>query len=300
MTSHRPLAIIDAASSAGAYGPGQEQAPAAFRRHGLLTALGTVRELHDRGTAARSTFRRAGHQDANNAEEVQRVAHALSRAVHAALADGEDVLTLGGDCTIELGVVAAALRHTPSVGLVYVDLDADLTTTRTGDGILDWMGVAHLLALDDTHPGIATLGPRQPMLAPPDIVLMALGRATEPEQRLIDSLDLAVETLAVVRADLSAVLARTAAWAAHYEVVLIHLDADVLSYDDLAIADNTRRVDGLTVDELEQLLVGLLALPPVRGLSICEVNPEHATDQHGAISRLIALLTAGLNRPTPE
>src|SRR5690606_32752800 len=35
----RQLNIIGAATSAGAYSPGQEEAPAAFRRHGLAEAL---------------------------------------------------------------------------------------------------------------------------------------------------------------------------------------------------------------------------------------------------------------------
>jgi len=39
MTEPRPLRLLAAPSSAGAYGPGQERAPAAFRWHGLLPAL---------------------------------------------------------------------------------------------------------------------------------------------------------------------------------------------------------------------------------------------------------------------
>lgn len=33
------LSVIGAPTSAGAFGPGQERAPAAFRTHGLLDAL---------------------------------------------------------------------------------------------------------------------------------------------------------------------------------------------------------------------------------------------------------------------
>ena len=35
----RTLCLVGAPSSAGAYAPGQEKAPAAFRRHGLVAAL---------------------------------------------------------------------------------------------------------------------------------------------------------------------------------------------------------------------------------------------------------------------
>lgn len=38
---------------------------------------------------------------------------------------------IGGDCTVELGTVAGALRDTTSVGVVYIDLDTDLNTPES-------------------------------------------------------------------------------------------------------------------------------------------------------------------------
>lgn len=45
---------------------------------------------------------------------------------------------LGGDCTVELGTVAGALRGEDSIGLIYVDLDTDLNPPEASDGALDW------------------------------------------------------------------------------------------------------------------------------------------------------------------
>jgi hypothetical protein len=73
---------------------------------------------------------------------------AVAAAVSDAYTRGEDVLVFGGDCTVELGTVAGALADGSSVGLIYIDLDGDLNTPATGDGVLDWMGLAHILGID--------------------------------------------------------------------------------------------------------------------------------------------------------
>lgn len=49
----RPLNVIGAGSSAGAYSPGQEEAPAAVRRHRLIERLGhRGRPVLDHGDVA--------------------------------------------------------------------------------------------------------------------------------------------------------------------------------------------------------------------------------------------------------
>ena len=105
-----------------------------------------------------------------NADAAAGMASAVADQVAAGLSDGSAVLVLGGDCTVELGTVAGASRETPDVGLVYIDHDTDMNTPLSvEDGALDWMGVAHLLGLPDTVPGLARLGPRTPMLRPDQI-----------------------------------------------------------------------------------------------------------------------------------
>lgn len=253
-----PLTILGAASSAGAYGPGQELAPRAFRRHGLAAAVrARGRDVVDHGDVVTAMFQpdpdspRAGNVDA-----VVRVARSVADGVAPALEAGHDVLVLGGDCTVELGTVAGARRDDSSVGLVYIDLDADLNTPATGDGILDWMGVAHLLGVEGAEPRLAGIGPATPLLEPDGLVLMACDRATEAEQAVIDRLCLRRETSHHVSSDLSGVLERTTAWAQTVDRVLVHVDADVLDFASFPIAENTRRVPGLAIHELAALLRG--------------------------------------------
>src|SRR5687767_8649123 len=120
----RPLTVIGAATRAGAYGPGQERAPEYLRAHGLVDALrGTSRPVRDAGNVTTFVHRPdPEHPQAANVEQGREAALSVAAAVSDAYSRGDDVLVLGGDCTIELG----ALADDSSVGLIYIDLDGDL------------------------------------------------------------------------------------------------------------------------------------------------------------------------------
>ena len=261
---NRALSVIGAPSSAGAYGPGQEHAPAVFRRHGLITSLkARGLDVVDRGDGAVAHWRAdEANPTAGNVELVTDVVLELAESVASALADDHNVLVLGGDCTVELGTVAGAIRSGTTVGLAYIDLDADLNTPETGDGILDWMGVAHLLDVPGSDERLASVAHRRPMLSPDAVRLYAAKNVTEAEREVIDRLDIGVETLAAVLTEPSAVAARTRAWAEAFDSVLVHVDFDVLDYDRFPIAENTDRRGGLDLDSLSRLLsVSVRAFP---------------------------------------
>ena len=157
----RTIGIIGAPSSAGAYAPGQERAPAALRDAGLLRDLADRgAEVHDRGdtTPFRWSPDRASPRAQNVAAAAGTIA-AVAESVAAALDAGEVALVLGGDCTVGLGAVRA-LAATPGYGLLYLDMHSDMNTPEsTTDGALDWMGVAHLLGLEDTVPELVPAEP---------------------------------------------------------------------------------------------------------------------------------------------
>lgn len=232
-----------------------------------------------------------------NLDAVRQAASAAADRVAEAMAAGDAALALGGDCTVELGTVAGALRGGGPVGLVYIDLDVDLNAPETSDGALDWTGVAHLLDIPGAAPELSGLGPRRPMLAPADILFFAADAITPAEARTIAALGLERIGLAEVKRDPAGAAERAAAWAARFETLLVHLDADVLAFCDFPIAENVRRGDGLTLDELSQALGRLAAAPNWRGLTVTEVNPDHAPDEADAFGRLIGMLSAALPGP---
>src|SRR5438270_12440933 len=184
------IGLIGVPSSAGAHGPGQEKAPAALRKAGLLGALREAGvELEDLGDLPVTRFQ---PDPANRKRQSRSQVIAVARQVadRVAAAVGRDLvpLVLGGDCSITLGVVAGLLRRQPDLGLMYVDGDADLTTPETThSGIFDSMGVSHLIGKGDAE--VAHLGPRFPLLPAERITLFGFQPyEVEPnEQRLLEA-----------------------------------------------------------------------------------------------------------------
>jgi arginase len=293
----RTVCLVGAPSSAGAYAPGQEKAPATFRRHGLVSALAeSGLRVNDRGDVPGFRWRLDPQRPkAMNLDAVRRTAAAVAEKVEEALANGEATLVLGGDCTVELGTVAGALRDEHSVGLIYIDLDVDLNAPVTSDGALDWTGVAHLLDLPGVEMELSGLGPRRPMLAPADILYFAADNITPAEAEAMRALDLKRIALAEVKADPVGAARRAAAWGARYDRLLVHLDVDVLSFTDFPIAENVRRCDGLSFEALSAVLAPLVAAPNWRALTVTEVNPDHAPDEGETFGRLIAMLSKALS-----
>ena len=229
-----------------------------------------------------------------NLEAVRQACDLVAGHVAAAIAAQEDVLVLGGDCTVELGTVAGANAAGAQIGLVYIDFDADLNTPDTSDGALDWTGVAHLLDVPGCEPSLARLGPRCPMLAPKQLLYFGVENITPPEAAAIGDHAIKVISRKEALRDIEAAAAHAAEWAARFDCVLIHFDVDVLSFIDFPIAENVRRCDGLTLEQAAFALKQLTALPQWRGLTVTEVNPDHAPDESAAFARLNDMLADAL------
>lgn len=294
----RTLSVIGAPTSAGAYAPGQEKAPAAFRRHGLMDALRrSERAAIDRGDGPFFRWRPdAERPKAMNLDAVTRSASAVADSVAEAMAADEAALVLGGDCSIELGVVAGARRDCERVGLVYIDYDVDLNIPATSDGALDWTGVAHLLALPGVEPALAYLNDQAPLLTPDAILYVGADNVSAAEAETLGRMQLARIASAEVRADLDGVGARVVRWVDQFERVLIHFDVDVLTFVDFPIAENVRRCEGLALREAFAVIAAVAALPNWRALTVTEVNPDHAPDEAAAFRTLIDRVCAALPR----
>ncbi len=229
-----------------------------------------------------------------NLDAVRQACEQVAGRVTTAIAAQEDVLVLGGDCTVELGTVAGAKAAGAQVGLVYIDFDADLNAPVTSDGALDWTGVAHLLDIPGCEPSLAGLGPTRPMLTPEQLLYFGVENITPPEAAVIRDHAIEVISRADALSDIEAAAARAAEWAAQFDCVLVHFDVDALSYIEFPIAENVRRCDGLTLEQAAFVLKRLAALPQWRGLTITEVSPDHAPDEAAAFARLNEVLADAL------
>jgi arginase len=90
-----------------------------------------------------------------------------------------------------------------------------------------------------------------------------------------------------VRADPVGAAQEAGQWARRFKHLLVHLDADVLDYLDLPLAENTRRNEGLRFDQLMSALPVLISSPNWAALTVCEVNPDHG-EADGSTLRVFA------------
>src|SRR5215210_1477951 len=252
------IGLIGVPSSAGAHWPGQEKAPAALRELGLIERLQDA-GLHvdDHGDLPRVRFRpdkRQRHQQ--NLTAVVEVAWQVADRVEATLRAEQVPLVLGGDCTIELGVLSGALRggRDGELGLLYVDGHADLNTPATSpSGILDSMGVAHMVAEEGTAEELGRLGPRFPLMPEEMIVLFGYNprELNDAEAEALARRRMSRYSLEEIRGSgaREAVARALGEIESRAERFLVHLDVDAIDFTDCPIADVPQQGAGLEVPE---------------------------------------------------
>lgn len=296
----QPLAIIGTPSSAGAYAPGQEQAPAALRQAGLIERLSDVgREVVDYGDSPLFRWRPdRANRYAQNASAVRDAIIATAGRVQAAASAGQLPLVLGGDCTVGIGTVSGMLAAGPEpLGLTYLDLHADLNTPDSvPDGALDWMGMAHLLDEPAALPELRRIGPRTPLLTPEQVVVVghSHARATPWERAAVARRK--VQTVPVEDVANAPEAAARAALALLPDVdcLLIHFDVDVIDFVDAPLSENTGRNEGLTLEQALRALRVFTAHPAFAALTITELNPLHGEADGATLERFVAGLVQAL------
>jgi arginase len=287
----RGIELLGVPSAAGTHGPGQEDAPAWLRDAGLLTGL-TARgvAVRDHGDLPRIPFRPdPEHRRQQNLSLVTEVARSVADRVRALLTpDGGVPLILGGDCTITLGVLAGFLEHHPETGLMYFDGDIDVATPQTTtSGILDTMGLAHLLGSGTQE--LARIGPRYPLM--PGARIVAFGYdfadATEPDRAWLTQQKV-IQYPANGMDDPAARAAEAMAYlAGQSRPVLVHFDIDVIDSTEFPLADFPHFNQGLGYTDALACLRVFCQHESFGGLVITEVNPHRDPD-----GRLAARLAA--------
>ncbi len=119
------IELLDVPSSAGAHSPGQEQAPAALRRTGLLKAFAEHGlDVVDQGEQPVTRWQPVREaRGVSNASAVVSVAEQTAQRVAAAVTAGHFPLVIGGDCSITVGVLSGLLTAGADPGLVHFDID---------------------------------------------------------------------------------------------------------------------------------------------------------------------------------
>ena len=296
----RKVAVIGVPTSAGAFAPGQEQAPQALRAARLLEALDargvTATDLGDCETWRWRADPRSAR--AQNLGKVVEVVGETAARVRAAAEQGQLTLVLGGDCTVGIGTVAGQLAAGRRIGLVYFDMHADLNVPASvSEGALDWMGVAHMLGVDGAEPTLVHVGARAPLLEPWQIVLLgwAPTQATAFERDAISRHELTVlDVERVARDPARAVGEALETIESRCDALVVHFDVDVIDFTDAPLSENPGRNVGLTLEQAMLALVELLHSRKLAGVTVTELNPDHAEPGGGALTRLVDALATGL------
>jgi arginase len=288
------VSLVGVPSSAGSYAAGQDQAPTALRSAGLIDALrASGLEVHDEGDLPVQVWRpdRLNPRAQNVGQVTESVRELIERLIPL-LARGDTLLVLGGNCTVALGVAAALRRLSADpVGVFYVDRNYDLNTPEsTTDGALDWMGMAHALALPGSLDVLVdVLGPR-PLLEPNQVAWLGIDDrwATEWERTEARRLGLQVISSDGLAHDPVASAIESLEHLPRGPLA-VHLDVDVLDFIDAPLAENTDgRNSGPTLDQVAVALRVAAHDPRFRSLSIGELNPTRSAGDPDVIRRFIA------------
>ncbi len=301
--THQEVSIIGAATSAGTHHAGQEQAPDALRAGGFLDRLAAAGlRVTDHGNVVSETFRvdHAGGPVRNLAATV-RAARAVADLVEHLAREDAPLIVLGGDCTITLGVLAGLQRLEPDTGLAYFDGDADLGTPGDDSGILDAMGISHLLGLAETE--LTTLFARRPPPALQRLAMLGYDE-TDPSSYRRPVFDARPELTRypdhAVRADPVGCARGALAALAEAPRLIVHFDVDAVDSGDLPLANFPHYGTGVPLDVAQQVLSVLFAAPALSAVVLTEVNPGYDPDGYSLRRYLDAVteaLISGLARP---
>jgi arginase len=283
---------------------GQERAPGALRAAGLIDSLGGVGfDVSDLGDSPVVPWRpdraRPGAQNLEAVVDVVR--RTATRVADALLERDRTVLVLGGDCTVGIGTIAGTRSAVGDVAVAYFDLHSDLNTPASAtDGALDWMALAHILAIDETEPSLAAAAGQVPLLEPGQVVLFAqsLSHATRFERAQIGRLGLARVALDDVRDDPEGA-AREALGllASRSDRYAIQLDVDVVDFTDAPLSEHPSRNTGLKLDEMLSALKVLASDTGLVAITLTELNPHNAAADDGLLERFADHLAHAIRSP---
>jgi arginase len=277
-SSSQSVSVVGIPLELGAQNVGIEQGPAAFRRQELAAKLGTAGfTVDDHGdlTCRSRAEVPMGDPKLRHLSEIVRVGAEAAALTERLVRHGHRVVALGGDHSINLGVVSGAAAATRGdLGLIYLDAHGDMNTPETTPtGNIHGMHLAALLgfgaeAMVNLHTPGAKIQ-RQHLLHiggsdldQAEIDLMA--REQLPHFTLLDQLT----------SNLAPLFAKIDQLAARVGHVWVSLDLDVI---DRAYAPGAGMPNqgGLTYREIAAIATYIGQHTNVIGVDVVEYDPLH-------------------------
>ncbi|HWY41936.1 MAG TPA: arginase family protein [Candidatus Sulfotelmatobacter sp.] len=292
----KKIALIGAPSSAAAFLPGSEKAPAALRAAGIIERLQSAGfEVIDHGDCAPRLFADDDeHRRARNVGEIVAGLADLKTRAEVAVKSGALLLVLGGDCAQTIGLLTAARRYYKHLNLFWMDRDADLNTpATTPSGRIDGMVVAGIIGKG--APELVRFWGEPPLVREPDIYLFGIERLDPPEQEFLSKSPMRHMLAADVQSKSAAAAAKNALSHLHADSreYVVHLDTDIISNEEFP-AVNVPAEGGMPLASVRDALTEALRSTYLVGLTITQYNPDKDPDASAA-KKLVELLVESLS-----
>ena len=292
----KKIALIGAPSSAGAFSPGTEKAPAALRGAGLVEALQSAGfEVTDYGDCTPRLFADdEEHRRARNLTEIVAGLNDLKARTEIAVKSGALVLVLGGECVQTIGLLTGARRYYKHINLLWFDRDADLNTpATTPSGRIDGMVVAHIIGKG--APELVRFWGEPPLVREPDVTLFGIARLDPPEQDFLARSPLRHVTASDIQARGAAASAADALNHLHADAreFVLHLDLDVIAQEEFP-AVVVPGSGGLSFEDVRAALKEIARHKNLVGLNVAQFNPDK--DGNGdCAKKIVELLVESLS-----
>ena len=291
--ANRPIRIVGVPMDLGQKRRGVDMGPSAIRYAELqsrLERLGNV--VEDLGNVTAPVMEEI---DENPADGLAHHAHAIGEVCREVHRVGRDIVAaghrgvyLGGDHSIAIGTVSAALHQPERVGLLWIDAHGDFNTPQTTpSGNVHGMVVAALMG---KCPPALTIGER--CLEADQIVMIGTRDLDAKERVALRESGIRVFTM---RAIDEQGIARVAAQALEHleHVGALHVSFDMDSLDPQFVSGvGTPVPGGLTYREAHLLMEMLADDGRVRSLDVVEINP--ILDRENQTARVAVELIASL------
>ncbi len=257
-TSSTALNILSVSSGLGQTRAGLELGPAFLRSKGRI-ALFESKKFFDVGDLS---------PESNDLVAHWKLLRSVRQKSIEVLKGQGQLLVLGGDHSVAIGTIQAALLRAPNARVVWFDAHGDINTPDSSpSGNLHGMPLAALLGLFD-HP--LDDGPR---LRPENLLLIGVRELDPPEREIIERLKINIVTSNEINISPARATESLSKWLSHSNEA-IHLSFDIDCLDPLdAPSTGLTIANGLRLAEACSLVNLIARTGLVRSIDLVEFNP---------------------------